>query len=79
MRQLEDRYIVRMPDGMRDQVKVLAARNRRSMKAEIILMIENALSHPGTAATGDGLANSAPAAAQNTAALQGGDIITNGL
>ncbi|NEJ20083.1 Arc family DNA-binding protein [Rhizobium leguminosarum] len=37
--QLQDRYIVRMPDGMRDRIKEEAALNRRSMNAEIIYQL----------------------------------------
>jgi hypothetical protein len=35
-----DRYIVRMPEGMRDKVKALADRRKRSMNAEIVAAIE---------------------------------------
>lgn len=34
--QLQDRYIVRMPTGMRETIKKEAAKNHRSMNAEII-------------------------------------------
>jgi hypothetical protein len=32
----QDRFIVRMPDGMRDRLKDAAAKNSRSMNAEIV-------------------------------------------
>lgn len=35
-----DQFILRMPDGMRDRIKELAADNRRSMNSEIITMLE---------------------------------------
>lgn len=43
MRQRQDQYIVRFPPGMRDQIKVNAVLNRRSMNAEIIHQLERAL------------------------------------
>ncbi len=36
----QDQYIVRFPEGMRDQIKALAKTNRRSMNAEIIFALE---------------------------------------
>lgn len=35
-----DQYIVRFPDGMRDQLKQAAARNNRSLNAEIVERLE---------------------------------------
>ena len=35
-----DQYIVRFPDGMRDMLKAEAAKNNRSLNAEIIARIE---------------------------------------
>lgn len=32
----DDQYMLRLPDGMRDQIKAAAAANGRSMNAEII-------------------------------------------
>ena len=54
-----DKYVVRFPDGMRDQIKALAKANRRSMNAEIIVALEARMQ----AATGDGFGDQAPAAA----------------
>ncbi|WP_371398835.1 Arc family DNA-binding protein [Marinovum algicola] len=39
-RQNQDKFILRLPDGMRDQVKQLAASNHRSMNAEILAALE---------------------------------------
>ena len=39
-----DQFMVRLPDGMRDQLKESAAANGRSMNAEIVARIEAALS-----------------------------------
>lgn len=36
-------FILRMPDGLRERVKILAAINRRSMNAELVLMVERAV------------------------------------
>lgn len=38
-----DGFMLRMPDGMRDQIKENAAKNRRSMNAEIITILETAM------------------------------------
>lgn len=40
----QERYIVRMPDGMRDRIKEEAERNRRSMNSEIIYQLNRAYS-----------------------------------
>lgn len=46
----ETPYGLRMPKGMREQVKAMAANNGRSMNAEIIFHLRNAL---GSARFGD--------------------------
>lgn len=38
-----DKYIVRLPDGMRDRIRERAAANRRSMNAEIVHYLDCAL------------------------------------
>lgn len=38
-----DKYIIRLPDGLRTFIKVRAANNRRTMNAEILVLIERAL------------------------------------
>ncbi len=38
--QTQDRYIVRFPDGMRDQIAEAAKANNRSMNAEIVSRLE---------------------------------------
>lgn len=38
-----DRYIIRMPDGMRDRLKAAAAANNRSLNAEIVARLERTL------------------------------------
>lgn len=41
--QLADKYVLRLPDGMRDKITALAKANNRSMNAEIVLMLQQAL------------------------------------
>lgn len=38
-----DKYMLRLPDGWRDQVKVEAAKEMRSMNAEILSAIQTAM------------------------------------
>lgn len=38
--QVADKYVVRFPDGMRDQIKAAAEANRRSMNAEIVARVQ---------------------------------------
>ncbi|MFG0518148.1 Arc family DNA-binding protein [Kluyvera intermedia] len=42
--QMQDKFNLRFPDGMRDAVAERAKRNGRSMNSEIIQIIEDALS-----------------------------------
>lgn len=37
---LVDRFVIRLPDGLRDQIKALSEQNHRSMNAEIIMVLE---------------------------------------
>lgn len=39
--QPEDKYVIRFPDGMRDQLKEAAKENNRSLNAEIIARLES--------------------------------------
>lgn len=72
-----DKFMLRMPDGYRQQLKIRAAVNRRSMNAEIISMIDRVL-RDAPEATGEGFADTTPAASLNTSARQGADVTTNG-
>jgi plasmid stability protein len=38
--QTQDKFIVRLPDGMRDRIKAAAERNGRSMNAEIVAALD---------------------------------------
>lgn len=40
--QFKDRYMLRLPDGMRDRIKRAAEANNRSMNAEIVATLEGA-------------------------------------
>jgi plasmid stability protein len=57
MPQRSDKYIVRLPEGMRERIKARALANRRSMNSEIIHYLDHALASieatksPATAAT----------------------------
>lgn len=42
-RQDQDKFVMRMPDGMRERIKARAAASGRSMNAEILMMIEIAM------------------------------------
>lgn len=42
--QMQDKFTVRFPDGLRDAVAERAKRNGRSMNSEIIQIIEDAIS-----------------------------------
>lgn len=38
---LVDRFVIRLPNGLRDQIRALSEQNRRSMNSEIIMVLEN--------------------------------------
>jgi len=35
-----DKYVLRFPEGLRDDIKVMAAQSHRSMNAELVFLIE---------------------------------------
>lgn len=45
-RTMEDRIIIRVPDGYRDRLREVAKANRRSMNSEIIRIIEKEIFDP---------------------------------
>jgi hypothetical protein len=47
-----DQFVLRLPPGMRDRIKVSAVLNRRSMNAEIIHYIDQSLTEKVGAAEG---------------------------
>ncbi len=46
-RQLEDKFLLRLPDGWRDTIKAEAKKNHRPMNSEIIAAIETAFQAKG--------------------------------
>lgn len=46
--QTKDKYLLRLPDGMRDRISELASANNRSMNAQIVLMISGAIDSSAT-------------------------------
>ena len=44
--QTQDKFIVRLPDGMRDRIKAAADANSRSMNAEIVATLEEKYPRP---------------------------------
>lgn len=65
---------IRVPHGMRAALAKRAAANGRAMNSEIVQILDGAL-RSAAATTGASLQADTPAVAQNTAALQGGEII----
>lgn len=43
--EVQDRFIVRMPDGLRDRISAAAKRNGRSMNSEIVSVLEEYYPH----------------------------------
>ena len=41
-----DKFVVRLPDGMREQIAVVAASSHRSMNSEIIARLQKSLEQP---------------------------------
>lgn len=48
-RQFQDKFMLRLPDGWRDAIKNKAAKNRRSMTAEILFHLEKTVATEQTA------------------------------
>lgn len=46
-RKLDDKFMMRLPDGWRDAIKIEAAKNRRSMNAECLAAIETGMRAKG--------------------------------
>ncbi|RWR07701.1 Arc family DNA-binding protein [Paenirhodobacter populi] len=45
-RTLSDKFMLRLPDGMRDRIKTAAEGNNRSMNAEIVALLEREFPAP---------------------------------
>jgi plasmid stability protein len=55
--QKQDQFIVRLPDGMRERIRVAAEANSRSMNAEIVATLEEKYPAPSTDASFEALAS----------------------
>jgi hypothetical protein len=40
-----EKFVIRLPNGLRDQIRQLSEQNRRSMNSEIIMVLENHIRH----------------------------------
>lgn len=47
-RNMPDKFMLRLPDGLRDRVRGEADRNCRSMNAEIVFQLSRAYAQPET-------------------------------
>lgn len=74
MSRMDKHFRLRLPEAERAFIKLEAEKNSRSMTGEIIQAIRARMQ----AATGAKFGDRSPAAADHTAALQGGSISTNG-
>lgn len=54
--QFKDRYMLRLPDGMRDRIKAAAETNNRSMNAELVATLEEKYPAPPPDAEAEKLA-----------------------
>ena len=41
---VQDKFVIRLPDGLRPEIATVASRNQRSMNGEIIIRLERSLS-----------------------------------
>lgn len=64
------KFMLRLPDGLRGRIKAVAAANRRSMNAEIIVALEEHL----RVTTGGAFQGATPPSPAETAACQGGNL-----
>ncbi|WUR14713.1 Arc family DNA-binding protein [[Empedobacter] haloabium] len=53
--QTADKYIVRLPDGMREKISEIAKSNKRSMNAEIVSMLQQAMDDRASSVAGASL------------------------
>lgn len=47
-RNIQDKFMLRLPDGLRDHIRCEADRNCRSMNAEIVFQLNRAYAQPET-------------------------------
>lgn len=48
-----DKFVIRLPQGLRDQIKALSEHNRRSMNSEIIMVLEQYIQQANKSGTDD--------------------------
>lgn len=60
-----DKFVVRLPDGMRDRIAEVARNQHRSMNSEIIARLENSLQEDGVATQADSLRLDSPEISQH--------------
>lgn len=70
-----DKFIVRMPDGMRDRIAEAAKRNHRSMNNEIVHHLAQAFGEGERPATGGEFGDTTPAAGSHDRARQGASAV----
>lgn len=59
-----DKFVVRLPEGMRDRIAEVARAQHRSMNSEIIARLESSLQQDGKLAHSDGLSLDSPELSQ---------------
>lgn len=60
-----DKFVVRLPDGMRDRIAEVARAQHRSMNSEIIARLENSLKQDGVLAQSSELNLNSPELSQH--------------
>ncbi|WP_238179419.1 Arc family DNA-binding protein [Methylobacterium dankookense] len=68
-------FRLRLPEDIRQKVKISAERNRRSMTGEIVFHLANALGDESKPAAGHGPGKANPAAVTHDTALPGGPAV----
>ncbi|SFL18665.1 Arc family DNA-binding protein [Methylorubrum salsuginis] len=70
-----DKFIVRMPDGMRGRIAEAAKRNHRSMNNEIVHHLAQAFGDGERPTTGGEFGDTTPAAGSHDSARQGAPAV----
>lgn len=73
-RTLQDKFMLRLPDGMREDLKEQAKKSGRSMNAEIVHRLANSLNRPTLEDLGFGLAEEIEFQIINAAAMNGRSV-----
>lgn len=60
-----DKFVVRLPEGMRDRIAEVAREQHRSMNSEIIARLQNSLQHDGQAVHTDNTRLDSPELSQH--------------